>query len=84
MTVSKTWTNSNRVSSFQPNYFYILSTRDTIQTLNGSHDIRLLPNGVAFSNIKPTLKYDSFKNVNKFQPFLLFSTYFQLETQFKL
>jgi len=74
MTVSKTWTNLNYFyanlncfSSFQPNYFYIFSAGDTIQIWNGSQDIQLLPNGAAFLNIKPILKYDSFKNMNKFQ-----------------
>jgi len=60
----------NSSSSFQPNYSYILSARDTIQTLNGLQDIQLLPVGSASSNIKPILKYDSFKNMNIFAPSL--------------
>jgi len=41
----------------KPNYFSILSAKDTIQTLNGSQNIQLLLNDAAFSNIQPTLKY---------------------------
>jgi len=57
--------SSKTSSSFQPNYFCILSARDTIQTLNRPQDIRLLPNGSAFSNNKLILKYDSFKIMKK-------------------
>jgi len=66
--------SSKTSSSFQPNHFFILLSGDTIQNLNWSQDIQLLPIGAAFSNIKPILKYDSFKNMNKFKLFLLFST----------
>ena len=61
-------------SPFLPNYFCILSARDIIQTSNGSQDIKLLPIFAAFSNINPILKYNGFKNMNKFKLFLLFST----------
>jgi len=43
--------SSKTSSSFQLNYFCKSSARDTIQTLNGSQDIQLLPIGAAFSNI---------------------------------
>jgi len=55
----------NSSSSFQPNYFSILSARDTIQTLKCSQDIQLFPNGSAFSNINPILKYDSLIFMNE-------------------
>ena len=53
--------NFNSFSSYQSNFFYIVSARDIIQILNGSQDIQLLRNVSAFSNIKPILKYDCFK-----------------------
>ena len=60
----------NSFSSFKPNYFYILSARNTIQILNGSQHIQLLPNGSAFSNIKPILNND----VSKTWKILIFSS----------
>jgi len=53
-------------SSSEPNYFSILSARDTIQTLNRSQDIQLLPIVSAFLNIQPNFKYHSLRNMNIF------------------
>ena len=44
------------------NYFNRISARDTIQALNGSQDIQLLPIRADFLNIKPILKYNGLKN----------------------